>query len=505
MSTKITYNGKTTELANGSIATLPCKDFKMASNLMIEAPSASEGGGVAIAEWNGETAYKPDDIVIFDKVYYVCIKATVAGAVVNNPSVTPTEWKRLNGAYKGKYDSNTIYYFGDIVVSNNNLYQSKIDNPETAPDNDMANRWTLLYEGEGGRQNYCLVRWYNDDRTTLLYEIIVPYGTSAVYAGETPVSTKSEENVTYIFDGFSPSTANITEDTDCYAVYEEIRRVGLDSVSWEQISAYSQEGIAENYFAVGDKKLIMLNGTVGTLELDNTALYVYILGFDHNTEITGDTGITFGTFKTIDGIDVALKDSKSGSTYEGIKWFNMNHWNNYNYGGWSACDLRYDILGSTDVPPSDYGGSKKVSSVGYDATTNCTSNPVPDTLMSALPADLRAVMKPMTVYTDNVGNKSNEEVNVTATIDYLPLLAEFEVFGVRTKANEFEQNKQKQYDYYSVGNSKKKYKHSNGTTAVQWNGRSPAISTNLSFARVNANGDTYVSMDVGGLAPIFLV
>lgn len=102
--------------------------------------------GEAIAEWNGNSAYEPNAIVIFEKIYYVCIKATTAGSVVNNPSVTPSEWKRMNGAYKGEYNSSTTYYLGDIVVSNNNLYQSKIDNPETTPDNDMASRWTLLHE-----------------------------------------------------------------------------------------------------------------------------------------------------------------------------------------------------------------------------------------------------------------------------------------------------------------------------------------------------------------------
>jgi hypothetical protein len=42
MSTKITYNGKTTELASGYIATIPCKDFKMATDVVVEAPE-SEG------------------------------------------------------------------------------------------------------------------------------------------------------------------------------------------------------------------------------------------------------------------------------------------------------------------------------------------------------------------------------------------------------------------------------------------------------------------------------
>lgn len=42
MSTKITYNGKTTELADGCIATLSCKDKKMATDVVVEAPEAVE-------------------------------------------------------------------------------------------------------------------------------------------------------------------------------------------------------------------------------------------------------------------------------------------------------------------------------------------------------------------------------------------------------------------------------------------------------------------------------
>lgn len=47
--TKITYNGKTTELADGYIATLPCKDFKMETDVVVEAPEGS-GANVELQE-----------------------------------------------------------------------------------------------------------------------------------------------------------------------------------------------------------------------------------------------------------------------------------------------------------------------------------------------------------------------------------------------------------------------------------------------------------------------
>lgn len=49
--TKITYNGKTTELADGYIATLPCKDLKMETDVVVEAPEGAEAP--TVEEWDG--------------------------------------------------------------------------------------------------------------------------------------------------------------------------------------------------------------------------------------------------------------------------------------------------------------------------------------------------------------------------------------------------------------------------------------------------------------------
>lgn len=214
----------------------------------------------------------------------------------------------------------------------------------------------------------------------------------------------------------------------------------LDGCSWDNINTIASIGQAKNFWAVGDCKAVTVNGTVGTLSVNQT-YYVYILGFDHNGTINT---IDFGTFKTAlsNGINICLIDSKYGnSSTNGTKYFNINHWGNTNHGGWSGCDLRYDILGSTDVAPSGYGSAPVSGRVGYDATETCATNPVPNTLMAALPAELRAVMKPMTIYTDNIGG-GNAESHISATVDYLPLLAEFDIYGVCKYANTYEQNHQ---------------------------------------------------------------
>ena len=288
----------------------------------------------------------------------------------------------------------------------------------------------------------------------------------------------------------------------------------LNDQTWAEIRQVSDAGKGSEYWNVGDRKGVLVKGTVGTLAV-NTTLYVYILGFNHNSAKEG-AGIHFGTFKSAltNGADVCLIDSYYGSyqSYNGTKYFQMNHWGtssnyNTNYGGWKACDMRYDILGSTNKAPSGYGAQKTTSVVGYDAPTNTATSPVANTLMAALPSDLRAVMKPITKYTDSVGNSSNVAGNVTASVDYLPLLAEFEIFGTRSYANQYEQNSQVQYDYYKSGNSKVKYRHSStGSTAIWWE-RSPiyyGIST-FCFVYTNGTADGSLASTSYGLAPAFMV
>jgi len=286
----------------------------------------------------------------------------------------------------------------------------------------------------------------------------------------------------------------------------------LNNNSWADIHSVSANGA--NYWSVGDRKSVTINGTVGTLAV-NATYWVYILGFNHNEAKEGK-GIHFGGFKTAQtgGTDICLIDSyyNQYQSYNGTKYFQMNHWGsssnyNTNYGGWAACDMRYDILGSTNKAPSVYGKVKTTAAVGYDAPTDTATNPVANTLMAALPSDLRAVMQPMTKYTDNKGNSSNVAANVTKTIDYLPLLAEFEIFGARSYANQYEKDYQAQYAYYAAGNSKVKYRHSaTGSTAYWWE-RSPLYYYADTFCFVDAGGgagSNLASLSYG-LAPAFKV
>ena len=195
------------------------------------------------------------------------------------------------------------------------------------------------------------------------------------------------------------------------------------------------------------------------------------------------------------GTDICLVDGKyDGYSTNGTKYFNMNHSSNTNSGGWKGCDLRYDVLGSTNTNDGD-------------ATATTATNPVANTLMAALPSDLRAVMQPMTIYTDNTGGGLDNASYVTKTTDYLPLLAEYEIFGTRSNANSAEKNYQAQYDYYSAGNSKVKYHHSATDSTAWWWGRSPRYNTGGGFCAVSVFGDAGINNArySFGVAPIFRV
>ena len=365
--------------------------------------------------------------------------------------------------------------------------------------------------------------------------VIYPEGSTCTATNGTSTLTASDTSGEYIFG--IPEPASIPEvwtisctngtDTDSKTVtiteYGQVETITLKYISitlndnsWETISEVSKAGTGNLYWDIGDCKEITLNGKIGDyLTLSNVTLCVFILDFNHPiNKNTADNNIIWGGFKTAltGGTDVALCDSGYGSSYRNGKYFNINHVGsssspyNTNYGGWKGCDFRYDILGGTSTAPSPYNKTKTTSTTGYDATQATIDIPVTDTLMAALPSDLRAALRLWNRYVDYKGNSSNTNANCsTATVDALSLLAEFEIFGSRTYANQYEQNHQKQMAYYSAGNSKIKHKHSDTGTACHWFEASAHYNNAYNFCRVNADGSASANYAhrSSGLSPAF--
>ena len=294
-------------------------------------------------------------------------------------------------------------------------------------------------------------------------------GTVTASSGSTNIATVSVSGTTITVTakatGSATITVNVGADTNYTAPSSKTFTVAvtlvsktLSSNSWAVIKAVSDAGQGANYWSVGDTKRITLNGKVGAYTFSNFNVDVFILGFNHNSSKEGSNRIHFQIGK-VSGKAVALCDSQyngSGSS----AMFHMNS-SDSNSGGWNGSYMRKTLLGNSNTPDSTLENS----------------------LMAALPSDLLAVMKTVTKYTDNTGGGSNSSGNVTATADYLFLLAEFEVFGTRYWANQYEQNSQKQYDYYKAGNSRVAYNHSAVSTAVWWWLRSAHYTRQQQFLR----------------------
>ena len=252
----------------------------------------------------------------------------------------------------------------------------------------------------------------------------------------------------------------------------------LNDTSWEEISEISTAGTAQNYWSVGDRKQVTLNGTMSRLSLSNYSTYAFIIGFNHNWSREGKIRIHFQIGKTAfsGGKDICLV-----SGYNDDSDFYMNT-SNTNSGGWEDSYMRNNILGTSKT---SYSGK----------------------FIGVLPSALRNVLKSVKKYTDNTGNSSTSSSAVTATTDYAFLLSEYEVFGSCTYANSNEASRQQQYAYYSAGNSKIKYNHSSTGSAINWWLRSPYRSNSTYFVGVNGSGSvSYNSASYSnGVAPGFCV
>ena len=319
-------------------------------------------------------------------------------------------------------------------------------------------------------------------------------GAVSASSSNTNVATVSVSGTTVTVTAKAKGTATITvkvaEGTNHTApanrtcsVSVTLPTTSLNDNTWATIKEVSDAGQGENYWSVGDTKRITINGKVGNFTFSNLAIDAFIIGFNHNSSREGTNRIHFQIGK-IGGKDVCLCDSQYGSGQSGNGYFNMNP-NNSNSGGWNGSYMRKTLLGNSGTP----------------------SSPPANSMLAALPSDLRAVMKSVTKYSDNTGGSPDNASYVTSTTDYLFLLAEFEYHGARSYANSAEKNFQLQYSYYKAGNSKVKYKHGEtGAAANHWC-RSVYVGYSNGFCLVHTSGsasggNAYYSW---GAAPGFTV
>ena len=196
--------------------------------------------------------------------------------------------------------------------------------------------------------------------------------------------------IVFTYNGSQKTKVYTLEVIGIVYVYPFVVGATLEATSWDNIAAVSKLGQAPNYWKVGDKKNITVNGVTYAAQ---------IIGFDHDTLTTADGGRTKAgiTFQLVDCLNTTY--SMNGS--------------NTNVNGWRGSTMRTSTMA---------------------------------TLLNQLSSDLKSVLK----FVNKVTSKGNNQSGLETTSDKLFLLSEIEVFGATQYSYAGEG---KQYEYYTAGNS----------------------------------------------------
>ena len=210
--------------------------------------------------------------------------------------------------------------------------------------------------------------------------------------------------IVFTYNGSQKTKVYTLEVIGIVYVYPFVVGATLEATSWDNIAAVSKFGQAPNYWKVGDKKNITVNGVTYAAQ---------IIGFDHDDLTTKD-----GT-RTKAGITFQMVDCLN-TTYS------MNG-SNTNSGGWNGSAMRTSTMA---------------------------------TLLNQLPAALKNVLKSVNKRSGTGGGSTS---GTQTTHDKLFLLSEVEIFGTTTYSVPGEGT---QYAYYKAGNSK--VKKVNGSANYWW-------------------------------------
>ena len=117
-----------------------------------------------------------------------------------------------------------------------------------------------VYAAFNSSTRYYTITYYDGD--TVLKTESLPYGAMPSYTPEKDGAS---------FDGWTPALTTVTGNASYTAVWQE--KVTFAGGSWADIAAISESGQAADYFAVGDKRTITINGY---------SIVIAIAGFNHD-------------------------------------------------------------------------------------------------------------------------------------------------------------------------------------------------------------------------------
>ena len=306
-------------------------------------------------------------------------------------------------------------------------------------------------------------------------------GTISASSSATSVATVAVSGKKVNIYGKATGTATVTitdsfsgtSKTVAVTVAADFPSATLNNNTPAQIQAAARAGVAAQLWSVGDRIGIAMSGAVGGITLNSTR-YAYIIGFDHNAAVEGVNTIHFqmGFSALSGGVNIAYVDSSYGTQVSSDR-FTMNT-SATDAGGWAASAMRSSICAQ---------------------------------FLAAMPTEWQSVLSGCVKYSDNVGGISGAISNMSATVDKIFLLSQYEAQGGTGNVNAGESVYQKQYDYYANGNSRIKYKHNaTGTTAIWWL-RATDIKYSDRFRTISESGSSNPTAAnySYGFAPAFMV
>ena len=315
------------------------------------------------------------------------------------------------------------------------------------------------------------VYFYNGDELIQTVES-VPYGSSATYTGSTPVKTGVDNPDEYVFKGWLPSPENITGETHCYALFKftgylfgklkDGSEYGtVDEPNWDKINAYwttisedvgsfsngilSQEDFEAKYM-IGGRMIIPIELADGT----STVADVEIIAHNHDNLADG-SGKAPLTFFCIDLPNLEYAMNEPGT----------------DEGGWEACAMREFVNGE---------------------------------LFAVLPAELQAIIKPVSKISD--GGPTNE--NLVITTDSCWLASYDEVGFTSGRYNLAGQGELYSSIFSSDKYTRKKYIVDDTETGGWWLRSTYYTSSSSSmFWRVQKSGASYGDIQTGAFFVAF--
>lgn len=208
-----------------------------------------------------------------------------------------------------------------------------------------------------------------------------------------------------VWDGLQKASVILTVDGPVTIEANALLYPTLDECSWPLIDRIARSGKAADYFRVGEQK---------SIEVRNSAIDVFVLGFNHNPETEGGRSIHFCIGK---------------------------------HGRKNTCIISGKYVNSTATNAGGITGSSLQTAI--------------DEILTDLPKELRTVIRnaPKTVY-DRASSQIVTEEKA------LWLLSEMEVFGENENGLQTEAATQRQYDYFAAGNWTKAFDDSGAATLV---------------------------------------